>query len=311
MDQARGHRKFLYDLTYKWTPLGLVVFLFIICTALLTVSGRLSRSEVVGFCVTAGLLIAFFATCHLALYCTRIKDQMDLEKDQGDSSTTSSSPRPGGSASASKTPKPSAGVHGQLNLDKNGKQASHGGPNHNQPPRIRQSANLQTQVEDIPDEEPVRPPLRVVNGVDRNTLSPDHVQSHIHRVRSHGSAAPEPLSTRTQQAGDFGGGRGQREYKPYRPPDPKTPSQCSRIREDRDPREEISSLHTSGLTPEQAMDSVLETISRQWVSLGRQTTPLDLNAAAPLGRSRLRYIIEHIGKFALLWIPEETIVFVF
>ncbi|KUI71709.1 hypothetical protein VM1G_11737 [Cytospora mali] len=298
MDRARGHRKFLYDLTYKWTPLGLVLLLFIICTALLTVSGRLSRSEVIGFCVTAGLLIAFFATCHLALYCTRIKDQVDLEKNQGDSSTTSSSTRPGESASASKTPKPSAGVHGQLNLDKNGEQASHGGTNHNQPPRTRPNANFQAQVEEAPDEEPIRPPLRVVNGVHRDTLSPDHLQSHIHRVHSHGSAAPEPLSTRTQQAGHFGGGRRQREYKPYRRPDPKTPAQHPRVREDRDPLGELSSLHTSGITPERAMDSVHRTMDREPWSNFRDRPP---------SQQRLRHdqpSASHQGRFhALSTVP--------
>ncbi|ROW06082.1 hypothetical protein VMCG_04563 [Cytospora schulzeri] len=274
MDQKRGQRKFLYDLVYKWTPLGLIVYLFIVCTALLSVSGKLSHAEVVGFCVTAGLLIAFFAICHLVLYCTRIKDQVDLEKAQGNSSTSSSNPRPGGIAPVVHNPLPSVGVHGQQaqqNHYKNGQQVNQIPPSyprargpHTHPAGPRPHINLQARVEDATDNEPVRPPLRVANGVHRSTLSVNHLQPHRQRVRSHDSAAPEPLSTRAQRAGNSQSVvGGPREYKPYRRPDPKTPSHHPRLRDPRDAVEEVSSLHTAGLTPDEAMDSVHRTMGRE------------------------------------------------
>lgn len=272
MDQTREQRKFMYDLVYKWTPLGLVVYLFIVCTAMLSVSGNLSHAEVIGFCVTAGLLIAFFASCHLVLYCTRIKDQMDLEKNQGHSTTNSSS-----------RSEPSAGVHGQSaqqDHDNNGQQVNQSGPNNpgvglpqNHPAAALPNANLQAQVEDVLDEEPVRPPLRVTNGVPQSTLSINHRNHHGQRIRSHGSAAPEPLSMRSQQAGRSGIGGGQRRYVPYRPLDPRTPSYQTRARDSRNTVEEVSSLHAAGLTPEEAMDSVRRTMETEPWSTSRGQRP--------------------------------------
>lgn len=284
MDQTRGHRKFLYDLAYKWTPLGFVVFLFIVCTALLSVSGKLSHAEVVGFCVTAGLLITFFATCHLILYCTRIKYLVDLEKYRGENSTTSSSSHPGEGVPAS------AEIHrqsqereqqsAQQSHDKDKNQTSQSGTNNstagttsNHRPRTQLDGNTHAHAEDAPDEEPWRPPLRVVNEVRRDVLSSAQVPPHRQRARSHNSAAPEPLSTRGQQAGhpETGSG-GQREYKPYRRPDPKTPSHPRQRRDSHATVEIASSFHTSALTPEEAMDSVQRTMGREpWFNPGAQS----------------------------------------
>lgn len=298
MDQTRGRqRKFLYDLVYKWTPLGLVVYLFIVCTALLSVSGKLSYAEVVGFCVTAGLLIAFFAICHLVLYCTRIKDHMDLEKNHGDGSTTSSNSRPGGNVPAGQDPQPFAGVPGQpvlLKHDKNGQQVSQSGTGdrrlgnpHHHPAGPRPITHLQAGVEDALDEEPVRPPLRVTNEVHRSTLRINHLRPHPQRVRSHGSAAPEPLSMRTQRVGHPQDDGGPREYKPYRRPDPKTPSHHPLARDTRDAVEEVSSLHTAGLTPEEAMDSVHRIMGREpWLDSQGRPPSLQRRLGQPPGRHR-------------------------
>ena len=77
-----GYRQFLSDLVYKWAPLGLVILLFIICTALASVSGRLSHAEFVGFCVTALLLVILFAMSHCILRYIVDQNQVDLEKNQ-------------------------------------------------------------------------------------------------------------------------------------------------------------------------------------------------------------------------------------
>lgn len=90
MDRTRGHRKVLYDVAYKWAPLGPVILLFIICATLLSVWGQLSPPVVIAFCTTAGILVAFFVLSHLILYFTRIKDDVDLEKNRGSSSSGSS-----------------------------------------------------------------------------------------------------------------------------------------------------------------------------------------------------------------------------
>ncbi|ROV92641.1 hypothetical protein VSDG_06569 [Cytospora chrysosperma] len=296
MDQTRGRQhEFLHDLVYKWTPLGLVVYLFIVCTALLSVSGKLTYAEVVGFCVTAGLLIAFFATCHLALYCTRIRDQMDLEKNHGNSSATSSNSGPGDNVPADQNCQPSAGAPGQPappRHNKNGKQLSQTGPSdpkfgvpHNHPAGPR--PNTQARVEDSPDEEPVRPPLRVTNGVQRSSISTNHLQPqpHSQRVRSHVSAAPEPLSTRTQRADHLQGGGGPREYIPYRRPDPKTPSSHPGARNTSDAVGDVSHLHTAGLTPEEAMDSLHRTMGREpWTNSQGRLPSLQRRLDQPSGR---------------------------
>ncbi|KAL1881867.1 hypothetical protein Daus18300_000921 [Diaporthe australafricana] len=88
MDKATGSRKIFYDITYKWVPFLFVVFLLIVCTALLSTSGKPSYGVVVAFCVTAGLLVSVFLSCHLLLYCTAISHRINREIAHGDDSTS-------------------------------------------------------------------------------------------------------------------------------------------------------------------------------------------------------------------------------
>lgn len=86
---TKWYHRFLHDMVYKWAPWGFVILLVIICTMMLSVSGKLTHAEYTGFCITAGLSVGMFITCHLVhRYCIRINNQADLEKNQGDSSTT-------------------------------------------------------------------------------------------------------------------------------------------------------------------------------------------------------------------------------
>lgn len=67
-------RRTVHDTAFFFIPLAFAVFLLLLGSALLITWGRLSNAVLVGFCVTAGILIGFFVTCHLALYCTRAKE---------------------------------------------------------------------------------------------------------------------------------------------------------------------------------------------------------------------------------------------
>ncbi|KAK2602478.1 hypothetical protein N8I77_009006 [Diaporthe amygdali] len=93
MDKKTRTRKVVFDMTYKWIPFVFIVFMVIVCTALLSTSGKPSYGIVVAFCITAGHLVFLFLSCHLVLYCTGIKHQMNLEKANGDNSTADSSPQ--------------------------------------------------------------------------------------------------------------------------------------------------------------------------------------------------------------------------
>lgn len=74
-------RRIVRDIAYLFIPFAFVAFLLILGGALLITWGRLTNSVLVGFCVTAGLLIGFFVICHLALYCTWAKkEESDMKK---------------------------------------------------------------------------------------------------------------------------------------------------------------------------------------------------------------------------------------
>ncbi|KAK7749800.1 hypothetical protein SLS53_000380 [Cytospora paraplurivora] len=254
MDRKRRHRKVLYDLAYKWTPLGPVILLCIICTTLLSVWGQLSPPVVIAFCTTAGILVAFFALSHFILYCTRIKDVVDLEKGQRNRSSGILGSVPGGSPPASQSSRQNVEDHGQ---------------SQGQEQQNRTNDRQETQVGKVSPVEPLRLPLRVVNG----TPSPlptmrlhPHVQESVH---SHASAVPKPLSIRKIQTGHSAGGIGQHKYQPYRQPDPKTPSQPPRSHDPRDMFEERSSPHTTGLTPEEAMENAARAMGREQRTISR------------------------------------------
>ena len=93
MDRFIRSRKVIRDVTYKWVPFLFVVLTVIVCTALLSTSGKPPRGIVVTFSVMAGLLVLFFMSCHLVLYCTGIKHQMDAERANGDNGDADPSPQ--------------------------------------------------------------------------------------------------------------------------------------------------------------------------------------------------------------------------
>ncbi|KAG6356620.1 hypothetical protein INS49_014494 [Diaporthe citri] len=84
MGKVIRSRKVIRDVTYRWIPFLFVVLTVIVCTALLSTSGKPPRGIVVTFSVMAGLLVFFFLLCHLMLYCTGIKHEMDTEEGNGD-----------------------------------------------------------------------------------------------------------------------------------------------------------------------------------------------------------------------------------
>lgn len=83
--------KIVRDSAYLFLPFSFVIFLLLLGAALLITWGRLSNGVLVGFCITAGILIGLFAICHLALYCAWAKCcVMDAEK-RGEASSSSGS----------------------------------------------------------------------------------------------------------------------------------------------------------------------------------------------------------------------------
>lgn len=84
MGKVIRSRKVIRDVTYKWIPFLFVVLTVMVSAALLSTSGRPPRGIVVTFSVFAGLLVVFFLSCHLTLYCSRIKREMDTEGANGD-----------------------------------------------------------------------------------------------------------------------------------------------------------------------------------------------------------------------------------
>lgn len=61
-----------------------VILTVTVSTALLSTSGHPPRGIVITFGVFAGLLVSSFLACHLMLYCTRIKHEMDMERANDD-----------------------------------------------------------------------------------------------------------------------------------------------------------------------------------------------------------------------------------
>lgn len=86
-------RKVIRDVTYRWIPFLFVVLTVIVCTALLSTSGKPPRGIVVTFSVMAGLLVFFFLSCHLMLYCTGVKHEMDTEGANCDNGNADPSPQ--------------------------------------------------------------------------------------------------------------------------------------------------------------------------------------------------------------------------
>lgn len=81
--------RIVHDAAHLFIPFAFVVFLLLLGAALLITWGRFSDGVLVGFCVSAGILIAFFVICHLALYCTWAREATDAEKRGEDSSAGS------------------------------------------------------------------------------------------------------------------------------------------------------------------------------------------------------------------------------
>lgn len=86
-------RKAIRDTAYLFLPFTFVTFIILLGGVLLVTWGHLSNAVLVGFCVTAGLLIGFFLLCHLVLYCSAWAAAFDPEKrsEAGGSSTAASS----------------------------------------------------------------------------------------------------------------------------------------------------------------------------------------------------------------------------
>lgn len=82
-------RKFTRDAAYLFLPFAFVAFLILLGGALLVTWGNFSTAVLVGFCVTAGLLIGFFLLCHLVLYCSTWAAEENAETDPERASPTS------------------------------------------------------------------------------------------------------------------------------------------------------------------------------------------------------------------------------
>lgn len=83
MDQLIRSRRVIRDVTYRWIPFLFVVLTVVVSTTLLSTGGHPPRGIVITFGVLAGLLVVIFLACHLMLYCTRIKHEMDAERASG------------------------------------------------------------------------------------------------------------------------------------------------------------------------------------------------------------------------------------
>lgn len=87
--------KIIHDTAYLFIPFSLVVLLMLLGGALLITAGRLSHGVLVGFCVTAGILIGLLVICHLARYCAWARrNTRDVEAREGTSSSGSESLTP-------------------------------------------------------------------------------------------------------------------------------------------------------------------------------------------------------------------------
>lgn len=82
-------RRIVHDTAHLFIPFAFAIFLLLLGGALLITWGRLSNAVLVGFCVTAGILIGFFVICHLALYCTRAREDGVRETGKNDDSDSS------------------------------------------------------------------------------------------------------------------------------------------------------------------------------------------------------------------------------
>lgn len=78
-------RRIVQDSAHLFIPFAFAAFLLLLGGALLVTWGRLSDKVLVGFCVTAGLLIGLFIICHLVLYCTWAKERTEDKQDDSDS----------------------------------------------------------------------------------------------------------------------------------------------------------------------------------------------------------------------------------
>lgn len=210
-------RKVVRDVTYKWIPFLFVVLTVIVCTALLSTSGKPPRGIVVTFSVLAGLLVFFFLSCHLMVYCTGAKHDMDMEmemanSDNGDNSNTNPIPHPDGNLPPGSVPNASANAQAQerrrdrtenRGLGRN-EQQQHGQYNtnrrtdHHYPtssPAAQHHIHRPKQAVDYGSEQPP-PPSRIENEVPLYSRLPtsDRRSSGIGLRRS--SAAPDPLRTK-------------------------------------------------------------------------------------------------------------------
>lgn len=82
--------KIVHDAAYLFIPLSLVVFLMLLGGALLITGGRLSHGVLVGFCVTAGILISLLVICHLIRYCAWAR-RVTRDVEEGSRATSSGS----------------------------------------------------------------------------------------------------------------------------------------------------------------------------------------------------------------------------
>lgn len=241
MDKATGSRKIFYDITYKWVPFLFVVFLLIVCTALLSTSGKPSYGVVVAFCVTAGLLVSLFLSFHLLLYCTAISHQTNREIAHGDDRTSDPSAQhrtnvpPGFSTNANTNTQVRQQPCEQpdhQNIDRNAHHrqsrhhASHQMGRYAQcrSPTARPDVYRLSQVSDRgPDQLQARGAAEV--GARQQLPSPTLPQRPRESVLRRGSAIPEPLRVKqsVHQAGST-----QQGYRPDQslgPPSPRPDSQ--------------------------------------------------------------------------------------
>lgn len=204
-------RKVVRDVTYKWIPFLFVVLTVIVCTALLSTSGKPPRGIVVTFSVLAGLLVFFFLSCHLMVYCTGAKHDMDLEMANSDNGNTDPSPQPDVNIPSGFVPNASANTQAQergrdrtehrgLGRNEQHQQGQHN-PNrrtgHHYPtsfPAAQHNVHRPSQAVGYGSEQPP-PPSKAENEVHHYSRLPtsDRRSSGIGLRRS--SAFPAPLHT--------------------------------------------------------------------------------------------------------------------
>lgn len=192
-----------------------VILTITVSTALLSTSGHPPRGIVITFGVFAGLLVFSFLSCHLMLYCTRIKHEMDMERANGDKNDADPS------SELNKNIPP--GFIDNTNTDAQAQQRERDQPEQvlkrdeqqrqsQTRPNLRMSRNTPTRSSAALYESPAinqitshgsdRPQLRAqaVSGVYQQSSPPTSDQRLREELPRHPSAFPDALNVRKHQA---------------------------------------------------------------------------------------------------------------